>query len=178
MGEAIAGIIEGLIALLELLIHGILLLVKGSVALIAFIVSPSYRASRNREWQGKPVAKVLTLAFSGLCLATLFGLVTWLAVISFDSKAGSAPVRSAKATGSNHLSFDFRSTSREGTNRALHISIAEGGVERILAASNRADLLTQVKSIKLVTGATNAGGTNLSPGRSFEFKLGRTVTEK
>jgi hypothetical protein len=51
-------------------------------------------------------------------------------------------------------------------------------VAGLSAATNGADLLTRVKSIMLTTNATDGGGTNSSPGRSFQFKFDRSVTEK
>jgi len=178
MAEVIAGIVEGIAALIELVIHALAFLVKGSVTLVSFSFSAGYRARKRIEWQNRPVHKVLALSFSGLCLATLCGATIWLALAVLDSSKPAKLSRQSNPPGSNYVSLNIHTPSRSGSNQSIHISIPEGGVGKILAATNRADLLTQIKSSMMVTGSTNAVGTNLSPGRSFELKFGRTVNGK
>lgn len=175
MAEIIAGIVEGIAALIELTIHALAYLAKGSATLVLFCISNDYRVRKRIEWQNRPVRKVLALGFSGLCFATLCGSSIWLALFILGPSEPAKLSQQSDPPGSNHFSLNIHTSSRSGSNQTIQISIPEGGVGKILAATNRADLLTQIKSSMVINGSTNAAGTNLSPGRSFELKFGRTV---
>jgi hypothetical protein len=178
VGDAIAAIIEGFVALLQLIAEAIAFLVQGSVTVVGYLLFPTYRDRKNLEWRDRPVRKVLALSFSGLCLATLCGLGLWLLTSAYTEARATAENPPAAARGSNFVSFAWQRTNSVGSNRSGQIVINTEEVAELFAATNRADLLTRVKSIMLTTNATDVSGTNSSPGRSFQFKFGRSVTEK
>ena len=177
MAEVIAGIIEGIAALIELVIHALALLAKGSATLVLFSFSANYRARKRVEWHNQPIRKVLALGFSGLCLATLFGFAIWLALAVSDSgKAKSS--RQTHFSDSNYFSLNIRRTNQLGSNQVIHIAIPEGAVGKILSATNRTDLLSRLKSSMVVTSQAGSAGTNVSPGDSVEIKIGPVLSEK
>jgi hypothetical protein len=145
---------------------------------VGYLLFPAYRERKNLEWHDRPVRKVLTLSFSGLCLATLGGLGFWLLTSANREARATAETPSAATHGSNFVSFAWQRTNSIGSNQSGQIVIGTEEVTKLLAATNRADLLTRVKSIMLTTNATDVSGTNSSPGRSFQFKFGRSETEK
>ena len=177
MGDAIAAIIEGLVALLQLIAQALAFLLQGSLTVVGYLLFPAYRERKNLEWRDRPVRKVLALSFSGLCLATLCGLGLWRLTSAHKDARATAETAPSANHGSNFLSFAWQRTNSIGSNQSGQIVIGTEQVAQLLAATN-ADLLTQVKSIMLTTNATTAGGTNSSPGRSFQFKFGRSATEK
>jgi hypothetical protein len=189
VGDAIAAIIEGLVAFLQLIVEAFLallqliaeaiaFLVQGSVTVVGYLLFPAYRDRKNLEWRDRPGRKVLALSFSGLCLATLCGLGLWLLTSAHREARATAATPPAANRGSNFVSFAWQRTNSVGSNQSGQIVINTEEVAELLAATNRADLLTRVKSIMLTTNATDGSGTNSSPGRSFQFNFGRSVTEK
>jgi hypothetical protein len=178
VGDAIAAIIEGLVALLELIAQALAFLLQGSITVVGYLLFPTYRDRKNLEWRDRPVRKLLALSFSGLCLATLCGLGLWLLTSAHREARATAESPPADARGSNYVSFAWQRTNSIGSNQSGQIVIGTEEVTQLLAVTNGADLLTRVKSIMLTTNATSAGGTNSSPGRSFQFRFGRSVTEK
>jgi hypothetical protein len=178
VGDAIAAIIEGFVALLQLIAEAIAFLVQGSVTVVGYLLFPTYRDRKNLEWRDRPSRKVLALSFSGLCLAALSGLGLWLLTSAYREARAPAETPPAANHGSNFVSFAWQRTNSAGSNQSGQILINTEEVAGLLAATNGADLLTRVKSIMLTTNATDVSGTNSSPGRSFQFKIGRSVTEK
>lgn len=177
MGDAIAAIIEAFVALLQLIAEAIAFLVQGSVTVVGYLLFPTYRDRKNLEWRDRPARKVLALSFSGLCLATLCGLGLWLLIAANREARATAETPPAANRGSNFVSFAWQRTNSTGSNQSGQIMIGTDEVTKLLAATNGADLLTRVKSIMLTTNAT-VSGTNSSPGRSFQFRFGRSETEK
>ncbi len=178
MGDAIAAIVEGLVALLQLIAEALAFLLHGSITLVGYVLFPAYRDRKNLEWRNQPVRKIVALGFSGLCLATLCGLGLWLLISAHRDARATAEISPSALRSTNFVSFAWERTNSIGSNRSGQIVIGKGDVTRLFAATNRADLLRQVKSIIVTSNAADSSNTNSSPGRSFQFKFGRSVTEK
>jgi hypothetical protein len=103
VGDAIAAIIEGFVALLQLIAEAIAFLVQGSVTVVGYLLFPAYRDRKNLEWCDRPVRKALALGFSGLCLATLSGLGLWLLISAYREARAPAETPPAANRGSNFV---------------------------------------------------------------------------
>ena len=136
LAEAIAGlfliIAEALPALAELLVY----LVIGSVTLIAYSLSRTFRERKRREWTERPTRRYLDVALSAAALALLILLVFWIFL-----PAAKQPKSSADATAQHDREFQFMISKQSDQNPnevTMKISLKKGALSQLLRRKSRA----------------------------------------
>ena len=151
MSELLTVLVEGFVALLELIARGIILLVSGSATLIAWVCSKAFRNRKRTQWKGNRVRKFAELGFSGLCVAVLVALGAWVLLREINPKPKSDTAFQAEKVQQGEdvrlrLQVTKDSQKNDGT-----IAVREGGTAKILGAKTLKDLKQQLAENVIVT---------------------------
>lgn len=176
MAEAISALVEALIGILLVTLELFALVVELVAELVIgiFVVARRHRA--KAKWQSTSIGKRIAAGFAAVVLVGVVGGVLWYALrpeSSEESVFSNRPTHSP----TNRLALDVQILSLAESNRSVKVSIAEGEVGKILAATNRVDLLSRIKSSVVVTGHNISVPTNAPSDRKLEIKIGRESNE-
>lgn len=176
MAEAIAAIIEALVALLVVTLELIALLIGLVVELVVGIFFPDRRHRAKAKWQSTSIGRRIAAGCTAVVMVGVVGGVLWF-VLRPKPSGMSAPSNRLTQSPTNRLALEVQISSSLESNRSVKISIAEGELGKILAATNRANLLSRIKSSVVVTGHNGSVPTNVPTGRKLEIKIGRELNE-
>jgi hypothetical protein len=127
MAELIAGLVEAFIGLISAFLRTLLWIAPVCVTIIAYLVSPKFRARKQKEWKQRPTRKYSDLAISGVCVAAVIVLSVWL-VLPEKKKPGTLDhLEVQKGEVGEDLRFVIGTDS---TNR-LEFAVKAGGITNI-----------------------------------------------
>ena len=78
VAEAFAALITAFCEAMPAIIRALLYVAAVSITVIAYLVSPRFRARKQQEWKAKPVRKYLDVAVSTICIAAIVAFSVWL----------------------------------------------------------------------------------------------------
>jgi hypothetical protein len=170
--EALVGLVVAFFEILPVIIEALVYVVAASVTIVAYLLSPSFRHKKQKEWAAKPVKKYLDLGISGLCMVTLLALVAWF----FWPKPASTPNPDTVRVEPGQAEEDLRVTVKEdpvaGTNSTT-FAIKKGGLQEIMKTESLAELAKALSNnVTVVAPGTNRGG----PPTILRFSSTRTNT--
>ena len=158
MAELIAGLIEGLFALIAIIIEAVAHLAAASVTVIAYLISPSYRQRKEKEWSGKPMKRGFELGVSGICLATLIGFGIWLSYPRPKSSTASPKIEVKEGSKEEDARISIRPDRAHGDTNEITLAVKKGGVTEIFATKSIADLKAAISNNVRVIKTTNQEG--------------------
>jgi hypothetical protein len=156
MAELFAAIVEGIFALIQLILEAVLQLAIASFTIVAYLISPTYRQRKQKAWQGRPIKKSFELGISGICLATLIGFVVWLTYPRSKPPSASPKIEMKQASAEEDARVSLRS--EHGDTNAITIAVKKGGVSEILATKSLGDLTKAISNnVTIIKSPKNAG---------------------
>jgi len=85
MAELIAAVAEAVVALITAfceampaIVRALLYVAAVAITVVAYLVSPKFRARKQQEWKAKPIRKYLEVASSVICVAAVIAFSVWL----------------------------------------------------------------------------------------------------
>lgn len=165
MSELIETLVRAFITLFGLIVEAAIHLISGSITVVAWCCSKTFRQRKRVEWQDKKIRQFVELGWSGFCLTALVAIPIWLSWPKSESNKGGDVIYEF---GRGEAGEDFRvrlrttNTSATGPGTNLLIVVGEGGTARIMGTKTLDELKQQIQtSVKAFAekpnGPTNSG---------------------
>jgi hypothetical protein len=169
IAEFIATLVEGVVGLLlaflqalPAIIEALLYMLAAAITLLAYAVSPSFRAKKRKEWANRPLKKFLELGFSGFCLVSLVGLVVWLTWPASES-ANEVEARPMDEHKSGGLRVTIKGPASDGITNGLSIAVEKDGLRKIFETESISELRRALRENVTVVGSGEAETNGTSP---------------
>ena len=155
MGELLTALVEGLVAILQLIVEGFVILVSGAKTVILCLCSKRFRAKKRAEWEKHKTKKYVELIWGSICLTGVIGLAAWLLLSEAKPKTQNVTVSGIEkplAGEDARLKLNIKNGDGETEFRVV---IKEGGTAKILAAKTIDELGKQLtQNLTIVTELT------------------------
>ena len=155
MAELIAGLVEALVALFGLFFEALIYVLSVSITIIAYLVSPKFRAQKQQEWKATPVRKYLDVATSTICVAAIVAFSVW--VIWPEKKEPGTVDNFSLEKG--EVGEDVRVVIRTDLTNHYRFAVKQGGVSNILGTKTLSELSNALRQ-NLKALDRKPGGTN------------------
>ena len=137
-------LIQGFLALLELVFHGIVFSISRAVTLVAWLCSKRFRDRKRVEWKDHKIRKLAELGLSGICVAGLVAVAAWLLLPDVKPRTSALQIEQPQA--GEDLRLKVQVTGHNGQKEAIRVAVKEGGTARILGAESMKDLKQQLEA--------------------------------
>ena len=127
---------------LPAIIEGLAFMLKASVTIVAYAVSPAFRQRKRLKWAERPILKYSELGISGVCLVSLIALTAWIALPSSGPEKQPISIQHMDGEVGEDAPLNLKVT--VVTNQ-VSVAVKKGGTRKIFETRTMDELRAAIK---------------------------------
>jgi len=147
VAEAFAALITAFCEAMPAIVRALLYVAAVAITVIAYLVSPKFRARKQQEWKAKPIRKYLEVASSAICVAAIIAFSVWLIL---PEKKGPGTVDDW-ALEKGKEGEDLRVMIQTDLTNQYKFAVKQGGITNILGTKTFSELSNALRhNVKMI----------------------------
>ena len=162
VAEAFAALVTAFFEAMPAIVRTLLYVGAVSITVIAYLVSPNFRARKQQEWKAKPFRKYLEVAGSAICVAAVIAFSVWL-ILPEKKDPGTVD---DWALEKGQKGEDLRVMIQTDLTNQYQFAVKQGGLTNILGTKTLSELSNAIRqNVKMIKQGESNGTFRPNPPR-------------